>query len=141
MGIHKMSSNSKNSRNKKRAKKAGKPCKKAGQGLLSSKKIIGEIPDIDIAPESVITQRRKNSRTNVELSGKKKRKIMKQLKRLQGGKKGKDVEMEDDVVASEASTSKQKKKKQPKVKDVTMDDAKDIKDTEKQEDSDEDMDV
>jgi len=110
--------------------------KKTGRPMIrkqGSKKprVVGEIPHLDIVPDSVITQRRKNSRTNVEISGKKKRKIMKQLKRLQGGKKAKDVEMDD---VSEAVTKKGKKK-QPKVKDVEMD-----KEDSKEEEEDEDMD-
>lgn len=130
MGTHGAMSNTKKSR--KHSKNGKRIAKRVHR---KNPKVVCEVPHAEIAPVSATTQRRKNSRTNVEISGKMKRKVMKQLKRLQ---KAKDVDMED---ASGASTSKQKKK-QPKVKDITMESNEDTNNATKEiEDSDDEMDV
>lgn len=106
MGVHQWSSNNKKVHLRSRGASVRRHLKKS----LNKPRIVGEIPDIAIAPQSTLTSRRKNSRTNVTLSGKKKRKIHKTLKRLQKSKAAVS-EAAKDVVMEEAPKKKGKKSK------------------------------
>merc|ERR1711976_337195 len=95
MGIHGNSNNKKRTRISSR--KLGK-IKRVAQKQKS--KLVGEIMDPDLITEAHLRKRRTSQRANITLSGKKKRKLMKQIKRLDKKKHVMEVDTSTDASGS-----------------------------------------
>merc|ERR1712150_10161 len=123
MGVHGGGSSKKRSRLSSR--KLGR-LKHADQ--KKKKQIVGEIIDAELTTEAHLYKRRTSARANITLSGKKKRKLNKVVKRLEKKKSAMAVETEApekpstsvEMADSEKSTKKKSKKFPAKSDDVEM---------------------
>ncbi|KAK2178440.1 hypothetical protein NP493_543g00001 [Ridgeia piscesae] len=110
MGIHSVISNRNISRqNRRKVKKFDKRIRKA------KNQMVGEVADADLTTIHHLRKRRTSPRANITLSGKKRRKLLKQLKHMEAEKNKMEV----------ATTTETTQKKQKKIRpnEIEMSDA------------------
>ncbi|XP_013399665.1 uncharacterized protein C11orf98 [Lingula anatina] len=126
MGVHGMISNRKRRHNKQKKAYRRQRIKTAAQKEKS--KIFSEIPDPELITIHHLRKRKTSSRANIELSGKKKRKLLKQLRHMQKDQTAlndlveevstngalKDIEMKSPDPQSEGTQKKDKKSRSKK---------------------------
>ncbi|CAH1786601.1 unnamed protein product [Owenia fusiformis] len=118
MGMFSMMSNKKKtklSRSNNKMKRMKRAQQKIREGVVE-----GEIVDAGLITVHHLRKRRTNPKANIQLSGKKKNKLKKQLLRMQKEKNAMEITAEDTSVAeSESTESKANTKQTKKTPDVS----------------------